>query len=133
MVGTPRQIEGRDEVAVFFNGSARAALPVLVDDRPGAAWFHRGEARVVFDFTVRDGLVRAITFRAARGALASRATQRLACPRFVVRRHEGGMTARKVIMPSALGRPTAPIVRPYSPGHHVSCFGKYHRNRSTGS
>jgi RNA polymerase sigma factor (sigma-70 family) len=65
LVGTPRQIEGRDEVATFFNGSARAALPVFVGDRPGAAWFHLGAARVVFDFTVDDGLVRTITFRAA--------------------------------------------------------------------
>ena len=65
LVGTPRQIEGRDEVATFFNGSARAALPVFVGDRPGAAWFHLGAAKVVFDFTVDDGLVRAITFRAA--------------------------------------------------------------------
>jgi hypothetical protein len=29
----PRQIEGRDEVAAFFNGSAKAALPVFVGDR----------------------------------------------------------------------------------------------------
>ena len=65
LVGTPRQIEGRDEVARFFNGSARAALPVFVGDRPGAAWFHLGAAKVVFDFTVDNGLVRAITFRAA--------------------------------------------------------------------
>ena len=62
--GTPGSIEGRDAVAAFFDGSARAALPVLVEDRPGSAWFHRGEARVVLDFTVTDGLVRAITFRA---------------------------------------------------------------------
>jgi RNA polymerase sigma factor (sigma-70 family) len=65
LVGTPRQIQGRDEVAGFFNGSARAALPVYVDDRPGSAWFQLGEARVAFDFTVRDGRVAAITFRAA--------------------------------------------------------------------
>src|SRR5664279_3950867 len=39
LVGTPRQIEGRDEVATFFNGSAKAALPVFVGDRPGTAWF----------------------------------------------------------------------------------------------
>ena len=65
LVGTPRQIEGREEVATFFNGSARAALPVFVGDRPGAAWFHLGAAKVAFDFTVDDGLVRAITFRAA--------------------------------------------------------------------
>jgi len=65
LVGTPQQIEGRHEVAAFFNGSATAALPVFVDDRPATAWFHLGVARVVFDFTVSDGLVRAITFRAA--------------------------------------------------------------------
>jgi len=65
LAGTPRQIEGRDDVATFFNGSARAALPVFVGDRPGSAWFHLGTAKVVFDFTVSDGLVHAITFRAA--------------------------------------------------------------------
>jgi RNA polymerase sigma factor (sigma-70 family) len=64
LVGTPRQIEGRDEVAAFFNGSAKSAFPVFVGDRPGSAWFHLGAAKVAFDFTVDDGLVRAITFRA---------------------------------------------------------------------
>jgi RNA polymerase sigma-70 factor (ECF subfamily) len=70
LVGTPRQIEGSDQVAAFFNGSAKAALPVFVGDRPGAAWFHLGAAKVVFDFTIDDGLVRAITFRAAPDVLA---------------------------------------------------------------
>ncbi len=70
LVGTPRQIEGRGEVAAFFNGSATAALPVFVGDRPGSAWFHLGAARVVFDFTISDGLVRAITFRASPDVLA---------------------------------------------------------------
>lgn len=70
LVGTPQRIDGRDEVATFFNGSARAALPVFVGDRPGAAWFHLGEAKVIFDFTVDDGLVHAITFRAAPDLLA---------------------------------------------------------------
>lgn len=70
LVGTPRQIEGRDDVAAFFNGSARATLAVFVGDRPGSAWFHLGAAKVVFDFTVSDGLVRAITFRAAPDVLA---------------------------------------------------------------
>ncbi|SFJ44509.1 RNA polymerase sigma-70 factor, ECF subfamily [Nocardioides psychrotolerans] len=65
LAGTPRQIEGRAEVAAFFDGSAQAALPVFVGDRPGTAWFHLGEAKVVFDFVVADGLVHAITFRAA--------------------------------------------------------------------
>nr|MBA2773095.1 RNA polymerase subunit sigma-70 [Nocardioidaceae bacterium] len=39
-------------------------------DRPAAAWFHRGKAVVLFDFTVVDGLVRRITFRAEAGVLA---------------------------------------------------------------
>ncbi len=65
LAGTPREITGRQDVAAFFNGSASAAMPVYVGDRPGSAWFLRGAARVVFDFTVTDGLVRAITFRAA--------------------------------------------------------------------
>ena len=65
LAGTPRQITGRDDVATFFDGSAAAALPVFLGDRPGAAWFHRGAAEVVFDFTVEDGVVHAITFRAA--------------------------------------------------------------------
>ncbi|MEJ7633227.1 sigma factor [Aeromicrobium sp.] len=64
MAGTPSLIEGRREVAEFFNGSARSALAVLVGDRPAAAWFHLGKARVVFDFEVDDGVIRSITFRA---------------------------------------------------------------------
>ncbi|WP_166391692.1 sigma-70 family RNA polymerase sigma factor [Nocardioides ochotonae] len=65
LAGTPQRIAGREEVATFFDGSATAALPVLVDGRPGTAWFHLGAAKVVFDFAVEDGVVRAITFRAA--------------------------------------------------------------------
>ena len=64
LAGTPARIEGRDEVATFFNGSARAAVSVFAGDRPGAAWFRRGEAMVLFDFAVADGLVHSITFRA---------------------------------------------------------------------
>src|SRR5699024_4800354 len=76
-VGTPERIDGRREVAEFFNGGARAAFAVLVaptaedlDDRPGSAWFHRGEARVLFDFTIEDGIVHGITFRADPQVLA---------------------------------------------------------------
>jgi RNA polymerase sigma factor (sigma-70 family) len=64
LMGTPQRIEGRQEVATFFNGAARTAFPAYVEDRPGAAWLHRGEFKVAFDFAVVDGLVRAITFRA---------------------------------------------------------------------
>ena len=70
LAGTPSRIEGRREVAEFFNGSAHAALAVFTGDRPGAAWFHRGETKVLFDFTVVDGLVRRVTFRAEPEVLA---------------------------------------------------------------
>jgi RNA polymerase sigma-70 factor (ECF subfamily) len=70
LAGTPARIEGRDEVATFFNGSAQSAFPVFVGDRPASAWFLRGEAKVVFDFDVVDGQVRGITFRAAPDVLA---------------------------------------------------------------
>ena len=62
--GTPDRMEGSHEVATFFNGAAHAALPVLVGDRPGAAWFHRGRAMVLFDFAIADGVVANIVFRA---------------------------------------------------------------------
>ncbi len=70
LAGTPASIAGRDEVATFFNGSAQAALAVFVGDRPASAWFHRGAAAVVFDFTVTDGRVAGITFRADPSVLA---------------------------------------------------------------
>ncbi len=38
--------------------------------RPGAAWFHLGEPRVVFDFTIDHGVVRRIDFRAEPDLLA---------------------------------------------------------------
>lgn len=65
LAGTPAQLDGADEIAAFFNGSAHAALPVYVGERAGSAWFHRGEAKVVFDFTIAGSVVRRITFRAA--------------------------------------------------------------------
>lgn len=82
LMGTPARIEGRDEIAAFFNGSAQSALAVFVGDRPGSAWFHRGEAKVVFDFTIADGMVQAIIFRAEPDVLAQ------------VARRDGG-TARR--------------------------------------
>lgn len=70
LAGTPARLEGRQQVATMFNGAAKAALPVFVGDRPGAAWFHRGQARVAFDFTVEDGVVAGIDFRADPTVLA---------------------------------------------------------------
>lgn len=63
-LGTPAEITGRDRVAEFFDGAAKAAFSAFVDGRPGAAWVHRGEAKVAFDFTVVDGRVAQIRFRA---------------------------------------------------------------------
>lgn len=79
-IGTSARIAGRREVAAFFDGAARAALPVLVDGRPGAAWYDRGTARVLFDFTVVDGLVQRIDFRADPTVLA-RTSRRHPTPR----------------------------------------------------
>ena len=69
-IGTPERIAGRQEVAQFFDGAAKAAFPVFVGDSPGAAWMNRGSARVVFDFTVVDGRVTQIVFRADPAVLA---------------------------------------------------------------
>ncbi len=62
--GTPQRLAGRDAVAAMFDGAAQSALPVLIEGRPGAAWFYRGEPRVAFDFTVARGRVAGIRFRA---------------------------------------------------------------------
>ncbi len=70
-LGTPARIEGGRQVAEMFNGAAKAALSVLIGDRPGAAWMHRGEFRVAFDFTIEDGLVHRIDFRADPDVLTS--------------------------------------------------------------
>ena len=75
-MGTPT-LHGRDAVAAFFNGAAKTAFPAYVEDRPGAAWIDRGVARVAFDFTVEEGVVRRIDFRADPGVL-----------QLVTRRHE---------------------------------------------
>ncbi|TFB86253.1 sigma-70 family RNA polymerase sigma factor [Cryobacterium algoricola] len=69
--GTPTRLEGKSAVAALFNGAAKAALPVFIDGRAGAAWFHRGSARVAFDFTVIDGVVARIDFRADPVVLAA--------------------------------------------------------------
>jgi RNA polymerase sigma-70 factor (ECF subfamily) len=81
LAGTPERIEGRQEVATFFNGSAQSALPVVIDDRPAAAWYLRGEAKVLFDFTVDDGVVTQITFRAGPDVLSRVARRDGAVPR----------------------------------------------------
>lgn len=78
--GTPARLEGRDAVASMFDGAARGALPVFVAERPGGAWFHLGEARVAFDFTVGAGKVTSIVFRADPEVLATLVRRREAQP-----------------------------------------------------
>ena len=68
--GTPERIAGREAVAAFFDGAATTAAPVFVEDRPGAGWLDRGSVRVAFDFTVVDGQVARIAFRAEPAVLA---------------------------------------------------------------
>ncbi|WP_104105144.1 sigma-70 family RNA polymerase sigma factor [Nocardioides sp. 616] len=86
LAGTPASIRGRRAIAEFFNGSAQAALPVYVGDRPGAAWFHRGAAAVLFDFTVLDGVVARITFRAEPEVLAQVARREATQPKSTERK-----------------------------------------------
>lgn len=70
-LGTPERIAGRQPVADFFNGAAKATRSVFVAGRPGAAWMQRGKTMLAFDFDIADGQVRSITFRADPTALDS--------------------------------------------------------------
>jgi RNA polymerase sigma-70 factor (ECF subfamily) len=87
-MGTPAHLEGAEEVASFFNGAAKTAFPVFVEDRPGAAWIHRGEAKVAFDFVIEGGLLRSLTFRAADDVLAGLRRRDGAAPTTPRPRHE---------------------------------------------
>ena len=53
-------MRGATAVAQTFVGRAKAARLALLDGAPGLVWTHRGEARMVFAFTVVDGRVTAI-------------------------------------------------------------------------
>ena len=70
-LGSPARLAGREAVASFFDGAARAAVPVLLGDQPAAAWGHRGEVRVVFDVRIVAGRVSAVVFRAAPDVLST--------------------------------------------------------------
>ena len=63
--GTPERLEGRDAVAAMFDGAARAAPARVCRLAPRRRGFDRGAARVIFDFTVVDGQITSIVFRAA--------------------------------------------------------------------
>jgi len=63
-MGTPSSISGKQAVAEFFSGKAKAARLATLDGYAAATWSHRGDLKVVFAFTVEDGLVREIEFLA---------------------------------------------------------------------
>jgi RNA polymerase sigma factor (sigma-70 family) len=65
------EVRGARGVAGFLSGRARAARLVLVDGTPGWVWSLRGEPKVVFAFTVEDGVVTAIDLLADPERLAA--------------------------------------------------------------
>ncbi|WP_310528680.1 sigma-70 family RNA polymerase sigma factor [Nocardioides sp.] len=60
MGGPVPLLVGARDVANRFNGGAQSALLTIVDGLAGAAWMYRGQAKVVFDFTVIDERIVAI-------------------------------------------------------------------------
>lgn len=58
--GATEEVRGATAVAETFSGRARAARLALVDGLPGAVWMQRGEARVVFGFTVAGDMITSI-------------------------------------------------------------------------
>ena len=63
-------IQGAQAVAQTFSERARAALPALVEGRPGAVWMHERRVRVAFRFTIVDDRITAIDLIADPAALA---------------------------------------------------------------
>src|SRR5689334_2869743 len=56
-MGSQALVSGAKGVAETFVGRARAAKAAVVDGAQGAAWQLHGETKVVFGFTVVDGLI----------------------------------------------------------------------------
>jgi RNA polymerase sigma factor (sigma-70 family) len=53
-------ITGGREIATFFAGRAKAALPATLDGGAASCWQHLGDIKVVFGFTVVDGRIKEI-------------------------------------------------------------------------
>ena len=60
MGGPVPLLVGAHDVANRFNGGAAALFTTVVDGLAGAAWMYRGEAKVIFDFTIVDDKIVAI-------------------------------------------------------------------------
>ncbi len=56
-MGSPALISGADAVARMLSGRAQAARPAELDGFAAATWSKGGELKVVFAFTVEDGLI----------------------------------------------------------------------------
>jgi RNA polymerase sigma factor (sigma-70 family) len=70
-MGSDVRVTGREAVAGFMNGRARAARFMLIDGYLGAVWQHLGEVKVAFCFVLTDGLVSEIQLVADPEVLAS--------------------------------------------------------------
>lgn len=63
-MGSPALLSGRDEVARMFSGRAQGARLTDLDGFAAATWSLRGELKIVFAFTLEDGLIREIDLHA---------------------------------------------------------------------
>jgi RNA polymerase sigma-70 factor (ECF subfamily) len=59
-LGSAAQTRGAPAVAGFFSGRAQAARLTLIDGITGAAWFQKGQPKVVFSFTIAGDKITAI-------------------------------------------------------------------------
>lgn len=60
LTGATPEVRGASDVAKSFAGRARAARRALIDGMPGLVWAPGGDPRVVFSFTVVEGVITAI-------------------------------------------------------------------------
>jgi RNA polymerase sigma factor (sigma-70 family) len=68
-MGSPEETQGAAAVAGTFSGRALAAEPALIDGAVGIVWAVRGQAKVAWDFTIKDGKVVHIDMLAASDTL----------------------------------------------------------------
>ncbi len=70
-MGAEAEIRGSELVAAAYNGRAQALRRVLINGEPGAVWQLRGEIKVMFAFTVLDGLIATVDLISDPDALAA--------------------------------------------------------------
>lgn len=87
-MGVQPELLGAAEVAGRFAGGAQTARIVWLDGVPGAAWVHQGNARVVWEFEIADGLIQRVWLRSDPDYFASIEIELEPPPR--IRRNAGG-------------------------------------------